>query len=282
MKADILRALPRKTILGVGSEVGFLKHRDGALTYRDARLAGNGTLFKLLGTTHFMTKKGRLQRRLDQAWKVTALSAYTHFRNYFESRFGHKPFIICGTLLGYYREGDFIADDDDMDVAYFSSHTNPEDVKEELKGIIFRMLCDGYDVKLARKSGFFKPCVNGLWFDVFPMWFDQNCLWMMNTTRQPAGPDIILPLNTGLFRGVEVYVPSDIERYIELEYGPNWRIPDPGYLSVGGLGTSEYLSHSCMSTEEIKELYSKVKETSVEQSGVGQLSIADRDIDSLP
>jgi hypothetical protein len=283
MKADILRVLPRKAFVGVGSEVGYLQHRDGGLTYKDPRLTGNGALFKLLATTHFLTKKGKLQRRLDQDenWKVAALSAYTQFREYFEDRFGHKPFIICGTLLGYYREGDFIAHDDDVDVAYFSSCTSPEQVKEELKGIVFDMISDGYDIKLARKPGFFKPRVNGFWFDVFPMWFDRDCLWMMNTTRQRAGPDMILPVERATFRGVEVYVPRDVERYIEGEYGPNWRVPDPGYRSVGEWGTSEYLSGSCMRDEEVKNLYLKVKELAAERSGVGRLSIADRDIDSL-
>jgi hypothetical protein len=129
MKADILRRLPRKTVIGVGSELGYLRHRQGGLTYRDPRLAGDATLFGLLNETHFLTKKGRVQRRLDQdeSWKAAALSAYVKFRNYFESAFGYKPFIICGTLLGHYREGDFIAHDDDMDVAFFSNYTRPVD-----------------------------------------------------------------------------------------------------------------------------------------------------------
>jgi hypothetical protein len=284
MKADILRVLPRKAFLGVGSEFGYLQHRKGRLTYKDARLKGNGNIFKLLATTHFLTKKGRLQRRLDQDenWKVKALAAYTEFRNYFESRFGYGPFIICGTLLGYYREGDFIAHDDDMDVAYFSNCTSPEGVKEELKEIVFGMISDGYDIKLARRLGFFKPRVNGFWFDVFPMWSDENCLWMMNTTRQRAGPERILPVQPATFRGVDVYVPRSIEGYIEAEYGPNWRVPDPGYRSTGEWGTSAYLSRSCMNDEEVKDLYAKVKRTAIERSGVGRLSIADRDIDAIP
>lgn len=283
MKADILRVLPRKAYVGVGSEVGYLQHRDQTLTYKDPRLSGNGRIFRLLASTHFLTKKGKLQRRLDQdePWKVRALSAYTEFRDYFESRFAHKPYIICGTLLGYFREGDFIPHDDDMDLAYFSSYESPESVKEELKNIVFTMLTDGYDVKLARRSGFFKPCVNGFWFDVFPMWCDQGCLWMMNTTRQRAGLDRILPIQTGTFRGMEVYVPHDVEKYIEAEYGPNWRVPDPGYRSVGEPGTLEYLSGSCMSDEELKELYTKVKTAASRRHGVGRLSVADRDIDAL-
>ena len=283
MKADILSKLPRKTVVGVGSEVGYLRHREGGLTYRDPRLAGDATLFKLLAETHFLTKKGRIQRRLDhnENWKITALSAYTKFRDYFETTFGHKSFIICGTLLGYYREADFIAHDDDLDVAYFSKCTRPEDIKTELRAIVFRMLCDGYDIKLARKSGFFKPSVDGFSFDVFPMWSDRNCLWMMNTTRQRAGPELILPVQTARFRDVDVYVPNNIERYIESEYGPNWRIPDPGYRSEGEPGTSKYLSESCLKTEDLKSLYEEVKQLSAERRDVGRLSIADRNIDAL-
>ncbi len=170
MKADILSKLPRKTVLGVGSEVGYLRHRAGGLTYRDARLAGNATLFKLLAETHFLTKKGRIQRRLDhsESWKVVARTAYTKFRDYFETTFGYKPFIICGTLLGYRREADFIAHDDDMDIAYFSKYTRREDIKEELRGFVFRMLSNGYDIKLARKSGFFKPTVGNFHLTSFP------------------------------------------------------------------------------------------------------------------
>jgi hypothetical protein len=283
MKPDILRVLPRKVKLGIGSEVGYLQHRNGGLTYRNPRLAGNAKIFRLLSTTHFLTKKGTLKRKLDgdERWKSAALSAYTHFRNYFEGRFGYKPYIICGTLLGYHREGDFIAHDDDMDVAYFSDRTDPKGVKEELKEIVLQLISDGYDIKLARKPGFFKPCVNGFWFDVFPMWSDRGCLWMMNTTRQRASPDIILPLNTGNFKGVDVYVPRNTERYIELEYGPNWRIPDPGYRSVAERGTADYLSESCMSMDEVKDLHTRVKKLAQSRSGVGQLSVADRDINAL-
>jgi hypothetical protein len=240
-------------------------------------------LFTLLAETHFLTKKGRIQRRLDlnESWKIRALAAYTKFREYFETTFGYKPFIICGTLLGYYREADFIAHDDDLDVAYFSECTRPEDIKKELRAIVFRMLCDGYDIKLARKSGFFKPSVGDFSFDVFPMWSDRNCLWMMNTTRQRAGPELILPVQTARFRDVDVYVPNDIERYIEAEYGPNWKVPDPGYRSVGEPGTSQYLSGSCLSKDDIRTLYEEVKQLSADRRNVGCLSIADLDIDDI-
>lgn len=283
MRPDLLSRLPRKTVIGVGSEVGYLKHRDGGLTFRDKRLSGDATLFKLLADNYFLTKKGRIQRRLDhdESWKVTALSAYTKFRDYFETTFGYKPFIICGTLLGYHREADFIAHDDDMDVAYFSRCTSPRDIRRELSTIVFRMLRDGYDIKLARKSGFFKPSIGSFSFDVFPMWFDRNCLWMMNTTRQRAGPELILPLQTACFRGVEVYVPNDVERYIEAEYGPNWRVPDPGYRAVGEPGTSEYLSGSCLNKDDIRTLYKEVKQLTAQRQGVGHLSIAELDIDAL-
>ena len=283
VNVDIMRKLPRKTLLGVGSERGYLRHRSGRLTYKDGRLAGDGTLFNLLTSTHFLTKKGRIQRRLSQneSWKAAALSAYTEFRAYFESTFGHKPFIICGTLLGFYREGDFIDHDDDMDVAYFSHLTSPGEIRKELKAIVSRMLLDGYDIKLALKSGFFKPTINGISFDVFPMWSDRDCLWMMNTTRQQAGPERIIPVQTERFRGVEVYVPHEIGDYIEAEYGPNWRVPDPGYKASGEPGTADYLSGSCIGTEEIVKLHREFTRLASDGQDVGRLSIADRDIDAI-
>jgi hypothetical protein len=283
MKANILSALPTKTVLGVGSELGCLKYKDGGITYRHARLRGDGSLFRLLAESHFITKKGRLQRRLDQnkKWKRAALTAYTEFREYFESRFAYKAYIICGTLLGYFREGDFIAHDDDMDVAYFSTATTPEQVRDELKKIVFGMLKDGYDIKLARNRAFFKPTVNGFSFDVFPMWHANDCLWMMNTTRQRTGSDTIVPVQTGQFQGVEVYVPRNIERYIELEYGPDWRVPDPGYRSVGEPGTHAYLSGSSLSKDDVLQIDETTKTMAAEGKKVGQLSIADTDISAF-
>jgi hypothetical protein len=283
MRADILARLPRGAFVGVGSEAGYLRHRSGRLTYKDPRLEGDGKLFELLADGYFLTKKGRVLQRLDQneSWKIAALGAYSEFRGYFESTFGYKPFIICGTLLGYHRESDFIAHDDDMDVAYFSKYSRPEDIRTELRDIVSRMLLDGYDIKLARKSGFFKPAVNGILFDVFPMWSDSGSLWMMNTTRQRAGPERILPLRTASFRGVDVYIPNDTPRYIESEYGPGWNIPDPGYRAVAEPGTPDYLSGSCLTTEEIKAIYREIESTAAEQPSVGKLSIAELDIEAL-
>lgn len=283
VKADILESLPRKTVIGVGSRTGYLLHRKGRLTYRDSRLSGDASLFKLLDDSYFLTKKGRLQQRLDRndGWKETALTAYTRFSEYFESTFSYQPYIICGTLLGYHREGDFISHDDDMDVAFFSMYSSPMDIAAELKHIISRMLRDGYDIKLSRNRGFFKPTIDGFSFDVFPMWYDRDCLWMMNTTRQRTTPDTIAPIQVARFRDVNVYVPNKIEQYIENEYGPDWRVPDPGYRAVGEFGTSAYLADSCISVEDIRLLYADIKRESAEQSGVGRLSIADTNIDSL-
>ena len=283
VKADILKSLPRKTVIGVGSPNGYLRHREGGLTYRDSRLSGDASLFKLLGDSYFLTKKGRLQRRLDhnESWKESALSAYTKFSEYFEPTFEYQPYIICGTLLGYHREGDFIAHDDDMDVAYYSRHSSPQDISAELKEIVLRMLRDGYDIKLSRNRGFFKPYIDGFSFDVFPMWHDRDCLWMMNTTRQRATPDTILPIQVALFRNVDVYVPNNIEQYIENEYGPDWRVPDPGYRAVGEKGTAAYLADSCISVEDIRLLCEELGRIAAEQSGVGKLSIADTDINAL-
>ncbi|GEM_PF-1857684 len=280
LKSDIMKALPKKTVIGIGSEVGYLRRRSGGLSYRDPRLNGTGTLFRKLASGHFLTKKGRLQRRLDEneEWKESILDAYTVFRKYFEERFDYKPYIICGTLLGHHREGDFIAHDDDMDVAYFSRHSRPEDVRQEMATIVQAMLADGYDIKLARKPGFFKPTIGGLSFDVFPMWHDLDCLWMMNTTRQRSGPERILPVSTARFRGVDVYVPNQIEAYIASEYGPNWRVPDPGYRSIGEPGTSEYLLRSCLSVEEVAEILDRVAALRAEGISTGKLSVAERDL----
>ena len=283
VKDDILKSLPRKTVIGVGSTSGYLRHRNGGLTFRDDKLSGDASLFRLLTETHFLNKKGRLQRRLDKdiAWKMLAMSAYAKFRSYFESTFAYQPFIICGTLLGFHRDGDFIAHDDDMDVAYFSRHSAPQDIAAELTEIVTQMLSDGYDIKLSRNRGFFKPNIDGFSFDVFPMWHDRDCLWMMNTTRQQTKKDTIWPIQNAKFRGVDVYVPNKVEQYIENEYGPDWRVPDPGYRAVGEASTAEYLADSCIRIDEIRQLQRDSRKALDSGCEVGKLSIVDTDIDTL-
>ena len=51
MLAPLLEDTGKGTVIGVGSRNGFLRHREGGLTYRDDRLSGNASLFRLLDET---------------------------------------------------------------------------------------------------------------------------------------------------------------------------------------------------------------------------------------
>lgn len=276
LKKNLLHSLPPKARIGIGAESGYLKTDDGKWHFRHPQLTGNGSLFKKLAKkNYFVTKKGKLQLsfEMNDEWKARALSAYTSFSTYFLETFGYQPFLICGTLLGYYREGDFIAHDDDLDIAYLSRYTTPEEVKEEMKAMVIKLVSDGFDIRLSLKRGFFKPKINGVRFDVFPMWVDQGSLWMMNTTRQKATSEIILPLKSGVFRGVKVFVPNDTERYLENEYGPGWRVPDPGYRPVAEPGTLEYLKRSCLDVDELVALHEYYEKELRHRPGAGRFSV---------
>ncbi|HEY3486630.1 MAG TPA: hypothetical protein VGL10_01060, partial [Gammaproteobacteria bacterium] len=234
LKDSLLKALPKKARLSVGSETGPLLHTKGKLHYSSKKLSGDDSLFAKLKAGRFVTKKGRLRLTNNQnkKWQDDILTAYTKFCGYFEATFGYKAFIIYGTLLGYYRDNAFISHDDDMDVAYCSRHSAPEDIKQELMSIMQRLLSDGFSVYLSYRRGFFRPKVGKMRFDVFPMWFDDNKLWMQNTTCLDIGKDAIEPIQRKDFLGVQVYVPNKPEEFIAAKYGPNWKTPDPGYRPV--------------------------------------------------
>lgn len=284
LKEDAIRRFPKKATIGFGTMGGYLVRRGSdKLTYRNALINGDGTLFKKLARNYFINKKGQLKLALDQDedWKARAMVAYETLKEYFERTFGYKTYFICGTLLGYAREHDFIPHDDDLDVSFLSKETSPEGVKREMTEIVFRMLLDGFDIKLARRPGFFKPRINGIKIDVTPMWHDRGELWMLNATHLRDGPHIIEPVQVGRFRGCDVYVPSNPERVLELEYGPGWKVPDPGYRTRFDPDDDAYLLRSCLSLEEMKELYQRYLKEASRRPGVGRLSAVAVNLESL-
>jgi len=277
LKQSTVKTFPRRATVAMGSPEGYLLYSRERLQLRSSRLnGGDGTLFEKLQGDWFINKKGMLALRLDrnQEWKDRALQAYLELKEYFERKFGHKVYFICGSLLGYCREKDFIPHDDDLDVSFLSSATSPEAVKEEVKEMVFQILMDGIDVKLARRPGFFKPRFNGVFIDVTPMWHDKGDMWMLNATHLRAGPEVIKPVREGEFLGRKVYVPNDPERVLELEYGPGWRVPDPGYRTVFDPEENRYLTRSCLSEEEIDQLYERVEKARETNPGMGKLTRA--------
>ena len=163
------------------------------------------------------------------------LSSYERMNSIFENKFGYSLYFIGGTLLGYVRENDFLANDKDMDVSYFSKYENVEDVRKELIYIVNSLLDDGEDLFLIRKDysivkNYFRWSVDERdRIDIMPSWYQDGMLFRPTFVGYKGTKDLILPLHKKKFYNHDVYIPNNPETKLANVYGDDWRIPDPSF-----------------------------------------------------
>lgn len=259
IRPSLVNALPEQSRLALGSAQGILLSRSGAREFWLRTEGGQGNVFELLSNDGYVIdKKGELHEPFTQRqeWQRGVLNAYTELRAYFKERFGKDLFIVFGALLGIVRENNFIASDDDLDVAFFSSRTSVEEVKEEVIGICRQLAKDGWEVLggSAHKRRMCHVLVNGFDLDFFAAWEEDGKIWLQNVSCHQGGKEIFFPLQTRIFNGVEILIPHQYERMLEEEYGPDWRIPDPGYQTPKRTEIREHLRKALLTPDEYTQL----------------------------
>jgi len=120
-------------------------------------------------------------------------------------RLGVKYFVGWGACLGFYRGGDYIPWDNDIDVGVMC---NGEQFAELVGG-----LCElGYKTEGP-------PHYNRHW------WRDSLLLDVFRVRQDGAGARFYTNLGTINHKGRDYPVPAPIEPYFVWRYGPDWRIP---------------------------------------------------------
>lgn len=167
-------------------------------------------------------------------------------------------FLMEGTLLGVYRNGDFIeGDEDDIDLGMRSRYftmSNVNDMTEALEAVGFELTKRFVHPDLGTLEGVsYKRGENHI--DVFPIHTKSDAAFMLAKGRgRPGFPPVIAfvyPLecfesfDTIEFLGVKFNIPHDVEVFLAARYGENWRTP---------LSRAEYDSHDpeqcpCIRTE---------------------------------
>jgi len=171
--------------------------------------------------------------------KLKYVDYYNKINKLFKERFGYDLFFIGGTLLGYVREGDFLNNDKDMDVAYFSKHSNVDSVKNEWVNIIKVLVELGENIefvtdKLSIRPAYFwwklKDC--DLRIDVMVYWKDEkdNYLYRPTFVGYPSHSDLILPLKKEKFYGYDIFIPNKPELKLEKVYGKDWKTPNSSFI----------------------------------------------------
>lgn len=141
---------------------------------------------------------------------------------------GAEPWLAYGTLLGFVREGDFIAHDDDIDIAL---HAGPDP-----DAITAAMAARGL-ILVNEQIGPHGPVKQ--WFALGDMlvdlffvyregedWVDHSRVGSRSLARNHHPPVRIVTRRLG---GLDLPVPEDTESYLVRMYGRAWRIPKRGW-----------------------------------------------------
>ncbi|GAA1969104.1 hypothetical protein GCM10009798_32140 [Nocardioides panacihumi] len=149
-------------------------------------------------------------------------------------RCGLDAYLCYGALLGAVRQGTMLGHDSDIDLCYYTGHTAPADIIAEsyriqraLRSLDWRVLrMSGGDIKV------FWPLSDGreAHIDIFSAFTIDGTFYQFGNRngRFDAG-EHLLPLGTVTLEGEEFPAPKHPEEMLSFIYGPNWRVPDPGF-----------------------------------------------------
>jgi SAM-dependent methyltransferase len=215
-------------------------------------------LLNLLQRGYIVTKKGevKLSIHLDTNWQRRILTFYERARREFADSFGYDLYIVYGTLLGYARENDFIAGDDDFDVAYLSRHEDPIKVKREFIDIVKTLNALGKNIRIGKRRNLFHwKNDDGLVIDIFPSWLNKDNYYLTFAVGAPCAAAVRQGFRTERFYDHDVIVPVAKERVLEGIYGPNWRTPDPYFQWTLTSSVRKSMRKVRLSEVELAEVY---------------------------
>ncbi|WP_137168118.1 discoidin domain-containing protein [Salinimonas lutimaris] len=143
----------------------------------------------------------------------------------FNDKLGIAAFISSGTLLGVVRDGQLIPHDDDVDICYISNETTEQGILAEREAMVRALTEEGCRVAPSGIAHYWCTTPGGQAIDLFTGYVQQNECFM-NPIGSVSKADV-LPLQDKFFHGHNLKLPANPEPLLQLNYGPNWRYPDP-------------------------------------------------------
>lgn len=217
------------------------------------RLLKNTVLYKRY-KAYTEEKKERRKIALNEAFKKEAVDVLRLYSDAFLSH-GLVFWLDYGTLLGYYREHDFIPHDYDLDTgAWLKDHERIKNVLEKagFELVRYYYLRDHEGMEESYKHKNYKTTIDILYFmneGDTSFCYSFAPMVAMNKKKnlnkvQPSRARLwtfsrIKPVLSE-FKGVKVYVPDNTEQHLASTYGDSFMIPIPDFPVVGRPNMKEF------------------------------------------
>jgi hypothetical protein len=161
------------------------------------------------------------------AEKSKVFRELSNLLKWLNEEFGVPAFVSSGTLLGLVRDGQLIGHDDDVDICYVSNETTEEGVLQERRRLVDFLAEKGCRVSSSGIAHYWCTTPGGQNLDIFTGFVEDGKCSMNPIGRRQISVGDVLPLNKQSFDGRTLYLPQNPVPLLVLNYGENWRNPDP-------------------------------------------------------
>jgi hypothetical protein len=180
-------------------------------------------------TKHGIAQQGMLVQNVPNVIKTLEIVMHDF------AEMGLRPCLAYGTLLGAYREEQFIAHDDDVDILIEFADENLTRSQAYAKR---EQLIEGLDLTKYRISSERKIIQNlnihlylketNIMVDVFPYWHEdgKDSLHMEKMAVRSIPSQILVERKEVKLEGKTFMAPSDIEGFLVERYGETWHVSD--------------------------------------------------------
>lgn len=236
----------------------FISGYGYAYSHDKKRVTSSKVLFNKLDQGYIFNQKGylRLSKTLDYDWQDNVVALYNRVKDFLHERYGLDLFVMSGTLLGTVRKSEFIGHDHDFDVGLISKARTGDDAKKESIDFSKDLIDNGFILQFKPSCTYIShPDYSGAQIDLVRMYFDEDGILQSAfgfATKIPLYIDSYSGVESSLISGHKVQVPAHPEKYLEVIYGSDWRIPNPTFNWQRELKTRDKASR--LSGSEIDKL----------------------------
>ena len=179
-------------------------------------------------TKHGIAEQGMLVQNVPKVIKTLEIVMHDL------DKMGLRPCLAYGTLLGAYRERQFIEHDDDVDILieFADEKLTRDQAYAKREQLIAKLDLNKYRISTAKVDKnlnihlFLKE--TNIMIDVFPYWHeeDKNSLHMENMAVRSIPSQILAERTEVELAGKKFMAPGDIEGFLVERYGETWHVSD--------------------------------------------------------